>query len=92
MVRYARANESVYSDLPVSMNSSTNNGSKSPLSPPRPKLVANGVHSEPRKSESSNSYQYIETDITNSYVEVDGNEYEDTPFLSGVILVIFRSK
>ena len=86
MVRYKRATESVYSDLPLSVNHSTNNREKSskkaPPPPPKPKVVTVNVYSE--KSKSSNNYQYIETGMIDSYVEVNDNEYEDTPFLSGV--------
>ena len=86
MVRYKRATESVYSDLPLSVNRSINNGEKSskkaPLPPPKPKVVTVNVYQE--KSESSNNYQCIEPGMTDSYVEVNDNEYEDTPFLSGV--------
>ena len=83
MVRHERAPESSYSNLPVSANHSIINRGTSPIKPhlplPKTNVVAASVPSEKR---SDNDYDYAETRMTDSYVEV--NEYDDTSLLNGV--------
>ena len=83
MVKHEHAPESSYSNLPVSANHSIINRGTSHIKPPLPLLrtdiVTASVHSEKR---SDNDYDYAETRMTDSYVEV--NEYEDTSLLNGV--------
>ena len=83
MVRHEHAPESSYSNLPVSANHSIiNRGTshiKPPLPLPRTNVIAASMHSEKR---SDDDYDYAETRMTDSYVEV--HEYDDTSLLNGV--------
>ena len=87
MVRYKRTQETVhmYADLPASGNhsSSVRSGGRPPRPPlplPRTEAVTASDYSDIERRD----YDYAETQMSDTYVDVDANEYDEAMLLNGV--------
>ena len=75
----------MYADLPVSANHSSivRSGGQSPRPPlplPRTDVVTASVYSDVERRD----YDYAETQMSDTYVDVDVNEYDEAMLLNGV--------
>ena len=87
MVRYKRTPETVhmYADLPASANHSRSvrSGGQPPRPPlplPRTEVVTPSDYSDVERRD----YDYAETQMSDTYVDVDVNEYDEAMLLNGV--------
>lgn len=87
MMRYRRTPETVhmYADLSISANHSsivTSGGQppRPPLPLPRTEVVTTSDYSDVERRD----YDYAETQMSDTYVDVDVNEYDEAMLLNGV--------